>query len=49
MRAVTEVISNLIYKTGYGHGTCNVLFENIALWEYITMALAYLREQHTRP
>ena len=42
----TSLLTGLTYKNGYGHGTCNVLFENIALWEYITMALKYIGEQH---
>ena len=42
-------LTGLTYKTGYGHGTCNLLFENMPMWEYITMALRYLREQHMRP
>ncbi|MDO8561823.1 MAG: hypothetical protein Q7S05_03275 [bacterium] len=45
----TSSLSGLTYKNGYGHGTCNVFFENIALWEYITMALRYIGEQHPRP
>lgn len=45
----TSTLVGLTYKNGYGHGTCNLLFENMALWEYIMMALKYLREQHTRP
>jgi hypothetical protein len=40
----TSKLSGLTYKTGFGHGTCNVIFENIALWEYITMGLKYIRE-----
>lgn len=42
-------LSGLTYKTGHGHGTCNLLFVNMPMWEYITMALRYIREQHTRP
>ena len=44
----TSTLSGLTYKT-VGHGTCNVRFENMPMWEYITMALTYLRERHTRP
>lgn len=44
----TSTLSGLTYKT-VGHGTCNLRFENMPMWEYITMALAYLRERHTRP
>jgi len=35
-------LSGLTYKNGFGHGTCNAIFENIALWEYITMGLKYI-------
>lgn len=42
-------LSGLTYKTGYGHGTCSIEFENMPLWEYITMALKYLGEQRIRP
>ncbi len=42
-------LSGLTYKTGHGHGTCNLLFVNIPMWEYITMALRYIREQYARP
>lgn len=45
----TSLFSGLTYKKGYGHGTCNVYFENMALWEYIMMALKYLGEPYTRP
>ena len=44
-----SLLSGLTYKNGYGHGTCNLRFENMPMWEYITMALKYMREQHTRP
>jgi transcriptional regulator with XRE-family HTH domain len=37
------------YKGAYGHGTCDLSFDNVVLWRYITMALKYLREQHARP
>lgn len=37
------------YKSGYGHGTCDLCFDNIVLWRYIAMALKYLRERHARP
>lgn len=40
--------SGLTYKT-IGHGTCNIRFENMPMWEYIMMALRYLGEQHMRP
>ncbi len=40
--------SNINYKTGYGHGTCNLFFENILVWEYIIMALKRIREIHAR-
>ena len=41
-----STLTGLTYKNGYGHGTCNVRFENIAMWEYITMALKYVEERH---
>ncbi len=44
-----STLAGLTYKTGFGHGTCNLLFENMPMWEYITMALKHLRERHTRP
>jgi len=44
-----STLSGLTYKNGHGHGTCNLIFENVAMKEYITMALKYLREQHIRP
>lgn len=37
------------YKGAHGRGTCELNFDNVVLWRYITMALKYLREQHTRP
>ena len=37
------------YKGSYGHGTCDLYFDNVILWRYITMALKYLRETHNRP
>lgn len=40
---------NLSYRNGFGHGTCNAYFENMLMWEYITMALKCIREQHMRP
>jgi len=45
----TSTLSGLTYKGGHGHGTCNLLFENMAMWEYITMAIQHLRELHFRP
>lgn len=42
-------LSGLTYKTGYGHGTCNLHFGDTTQWEYISMALKYMRELHTRP
>ena len=43
-----SALSGLTYKT-VGHGTCNIRFGNVAMWEYITMALKYISERHTRP
>ena len=45
----TSTLSGLTHKGGYGHGTCNLLFENMAMWEYITMAIRHLRELQFRP
>lgn len=39
----------LTRKQGHGHGTCDLIFDNVPLWEYITGALKYVREQHMRP
>mgnify|MGYP001571614715 CR=1 FL=1 len=44
-----SALSGLTYKNGYGHGTCNIRFENMTMWEYITMALKRMRELHARP
>ncbi len=44
-----STLAGLTYKRGYGHGTCNARLENMAMWEYITMALKSIRERHSRP
>lgn len=44
-----SLLSDVTYKNGHGHGTCNVIFENVRMWEYITMALKRVRELHMRP
>jgi hypothetical protein len=36
-------------RRGHGHGTCDLIFENMSLWEYISMSLRYLREEYSRP
>lgn len=36
-------LSGLTYKNGFGHGTCNLMFGNIAFWEYVMMALKYIK------
>ena len=41
-------LSDITYKNGYGHGTCNVVFENARVWEYINMALKRMKELHAR-
>lgn len=41
-------LSSITYKNGYGHGTCNVVFENARVWEYISMALRRIKELHAR-
>ena len=38
-------LSGLTYKTGFGHGTCNVRYYNKFLWQYSLMSLKYIREQ----
>jgi len=43
-----STLSGLTYKT-IGHGTCNIRFDNVPMWEYITMALKHISEQHARP
>jgi len=45
----TSSLTGLTYKNSHGHGTCNIFITNVQLWEYITMALKYLREMHIRP
>jgi len=42
-------LAGLTRKQGHGHGTCDLIFDNVPLWEYITGALKYIREQHMRP
>lgn len=37
-------LADISYKNGHGHGTCNLIFENMPLWEYIMMALKRIRE-----
>lgn len=44
-----STLAGLSRKNGFGHGTCSVIFDNIAMWEYIMMALRVLRERHNRP
>lgn len=44
-----STLAGLTYKRGYGHGTCNARLENMAMWEYITMALKNIRARHSRP
>lgn len=38
-------LSGLTYKTGFGHGTCNIRYYNKFLWQYSLMSLKYIREQ----
>ncbi len=40
----TSTLSGLTYKNGFGHGTCNVIYGDIALWEYVLMALKHFGE-----
>ncbi|OGG79409.1 hypothetical protein A3A39_00415 [Candidatus Kaiserbacteria bacterium RIFCSPLOWO2_01_FULL_54_13] len=44
-----SALVGLSRKSGYGHGTCSVIFDNVPMWEYISMALKRLREMHSRP
>ncbi len=37
-------LAGLSYKNGFGHGTCNVKYLNKEMWQYIMMALKYVRE-----
>lgn len=48
-RVKTSSLAGLTRKHGHGHGTCDLIFDNVPMWEYITMALKYIREQHMRP
>ncbi len=41
-------LQDISYKNGYGHGTCNLSVDSMALWEYITMALRRIKEIHAR-
>lgn len=36
-------LSDLTYKTGFGHGTCNIILHNRDIKEYIKESLNYLR------
>lgn len=40
---------NLTYKTGYGHGTCNVMIHDRDLNDYVMMGVKYLQDQHMLP
>ena len=37
------------YKGSFGHGTCELTFDNMEMWRYISMALKRMRELHDRP
>lgn len=39
-----STLSGLSYKNGFGHGTCNVRYFNKDMWQYIMMALKYIRK-----
>ncbi len=39
----TSALTDITFKTGYGHGTCNVYLGSMALWEYIMMSLKWIR------
>jgi len=42
-------LAGLTRKQGHGHGTCDLIFDNVPMWEYITGALKHIREQYMRP
>lgn len=48
-RIKDSALTGLTRKHGHGHGTCDLIFDNVPLWEYITMALKRLRELQIRP
>ena len=35
--------SNITYKAGFGHGTCNIIVENRDLSECVKMSLKYIQ------
>lgn len=37
-------LKSITYKSGFGKGTCCVMFDNRDLWEYIIMGLKYISE-----
>lgn len=41
--------SDLSYKRKFIHGTCNVIFGNRDIWEYVMECLEVIREKYTRP
>lgn len=40
----SSTLSGLTYKNGYGHGTCNLNFDNVPFWEYVMMSLKRIME-----
>ena len=41
-------LKSITYKSGFGKGTCCVMFDNRDLWEYITMGLKYISEVNNK-
>jgi len=39
---------NITYRSGYGHGTCNVLVHDRDLNDYVLMGIQYLQDTYTR-
>jgi hypothetical protein len=41
-------LQSISYKSGFGKGTCCVMFGSRDLWEYITMALEYISQSNDK-
>lgn len=44
-----SVTTQLTYTRRFNHGTCNVLFGNRDIWEYVMECLEVIREKYMRP
>jgi len=44
-KSIRKIIN---YKNGFGHGTCEVIFDNQKMTDYVLMGLKYLREMYNR-